>query len=98
MRGKFGLRLRNERGDTLVEWATSRKYNIMNTVFQKKAGRRWTWKSPNDATKTEINYTVPNWPDIVTDVTFIIQVNHRLVMSNNKLDVEVEIKTLMAHG
>ena len=25
--GKFGLELRNERGNTLVEWATSRKYN-----------------------------------------------------------------------
>ena len=27
--GKFGLELRNERGDTVVEWATSRKYKIM---------------------------------------------------------------------
>jgi len=39
---KYGLELRNERGDTLVEWATSRKYKLMNTMFQKKAGRRWT--------------------------------------------------------
>ena len=44
--GKFGLELRHERGDTLVERATSRKYKIMNTMFHKKAGRRWTWKSP----------------------------------------------------
>ena len=36
--GIFGLRLRNEIGDTLVEWATSRKYKIMNTMFQKKEG------------------------------------------------------------
>ena len=43
--GKFGLESRNERGDSLVEWATSRKYKTMNTMFQKKAGRRWTWKS-----------------------------------------------------
>ena len=43
--GKFVLELRNERSDTLVEWATPRKYKIMNTMFQKKAGRRWTWKS-----------------------------------------------------
>ena len=42
--GKFGPGMRNERGDTLVELATSRKYKIMNTMFQKKAGRRWTWK------------------------------------------------------
>ena len=37
--GIFGLELRNERGDTLVEWATLRKYKIMNTMFQKKAER-----------------------------------------------------------
>ena len=36
--GKCGLELRNERDDTMVEWATSRKYKIMNTIFQKKAG------------------------------------------------------------
>ena len=42
---KFGLELVNERDDTLVEWATSGKYKIMNTMFQKKAGRRWIWKT-----------------------------------------------------
>ena len=63
--GKFGLGLRKERGDTLVEWATSRKYKIMNTVFQKKAGRRWTWNSPNGVTKTEIDYILTNRPAIV---------------------------------
>ena len=55
---KFGLGLRNERGDTLVEWATSRKYKIINTMFQKKAGRTWTWKSPNGVTKTEMDVEV----------------------------------------
>ena len=28
-------------------------------------------------------------------MTFVNQVNHRLVMSNNKLDVDVDRKTLM---
>ena len=30
-----------------VEWATSRNFKITNTQFQKKAGRRWTWRSPD---------------------------------------------------
>ena len=68
-------------------------------MFQKKAGRRWTWKSPNGVTKTEIDYILTNRPDIVTDVTVINQVNigsdHRLVMSNIKPDVDVERKALM---
>ena len=55
--GKFGLDLRNESADTLAERATSRKYK---TIFQKKAGRRWTCESPNDVTKTEIDYILRN--------------------------------------
>ena len=73
--GKFGLDLINERGDTLVEWATPRKYNITNSMFQMKTGRRWTSKSPNGVTKTEIYYILTNRPDIVTDVAIINQVS-----------------------
>ena len=40
--GCFGLDQRNERRDTLVEWATSKNFKIMNTQFQKNAGRRYT--------------------------------------------------------
>ena len=58
----------------------------MNTMFQKKAGRRRTWKSPNSVTEIEINYILTNRPDIVTDITVINEVNfesdHRMVMSN----------------
>ena len=70
--------------------------------IQTKAERRGTWKSPNGVTKTEIDYILANRPDIVTDVTVIIQVNtgidHRLVMSNIKPDVEVERKTIDDQG
>ena len=57
-------------------------------------------ESPNGVTKTEIDYILTNRPDIVTDVTVINQVNigsdHRMAMSNIKLDVEVERNNLMA--
>ena len=49
--GTFVLELRNERDDILLERTTSRKYKIINTMFQKKPRRRWTWKSPNGVTK-----------------------------------------------
>ena len=71
---KFGLELKKERGDTLVEWAISRKYKIMNTMLQKKESRRWTWKSPNGETKDEIDNLLRNSLEIVTDVTVIKQV------------------------
>ena len=89
--GSFGLGLRNETDDTLAEWATSRKYRIMNTMFQKKAGRRWTWKSPNGVKKTEIYYVQIHR----ADATVNIGSGHRLVMSNIKLNVDVERKRIM---
>jgi len=69
--GKFGFDLRNEIGDTLVEWAIAKKYKITNTIFQKESGRRWTWKSP----KAAIDYILTNRRDIVTYVTVINSVN-----------------------
>ena len=63
----------------------------MNSMFPKKAGNRWTWKSPNGVTNTEFEYILTNRLDIVTDITVIILVNtgsdHRMVMSNIRLDV-----------
>ena len=97
--GKFGHELRNERGDSLVECATSKKYKIINTMFQKKAGRRWTWKIPNGVTKTDIVYILTNTPDIITNVTVFnkedIGSDHRMAMNNTKLDVEVERNEMM---
>ena len=34
----------------------------MNTQFQKKAGRRWTWRSPDGNTKNEIDYIMTDKP------------------------------------
>ena len=86
---------RKTRGDTLVE---SRKNKTTTTMFHKKAGTRWTYKNPNCVTKTEID-TLAYRPDIVTDVTVNNQVNigsdHRMVMRNIKLYVEVERNQLM---
>ena len=58
--GKFGLELRNERGDTLVEWVTPRKDKIMNTTSRCRIRR----KSPNGVPKTEIECMLRNKTDI----------------------------------
>ena len=81
--GCFGLGQRKERGDTLVEWATSNNFKSMNTQFQKKAGRIWTWRSPDGNTRNEIDYIMTDKPSMVTDVTVINRVNigsdHRMI-------------------
>ena len=54
---------------------------------------------PNGVSKTEIDYILTNRPDIVTYVTVVNHVNngrdHRLIVGNIKLDVEVERKQMM---
>lgn len=38
---------RNERGQTLIDFALENQLAILNTFFKKKTKRRWTWLSPN---------------------------------------------------
>ena len=97
--GCFGLGQRSERGDIVVEWATSNNFKIMNTQFQKKAGRRWTWRSPDGNSKTEIDYTMIDKPSMVIDVTVITRVNigsdHRMVMGSITLNTRAERRKLL---
>ena len=72
----------------------------MNTQFQKKAGRRWTWRSPDGntiLTKNEIDYIMTDKPSTATDVTVINRVNigsdHRMVMSSVTLNTKAVNKT-----
>ena len=66
----------------------------MNTQFQKKAGRRWTWISPDGNTKNEIDYIMTDKPSMATDVTVIHRVNigsdHRMVMGSITLNTRAE--------
>ena len=97
--GCFGLGQRNERGDTLVEWATSKNFKIMNTQFQKKTGRRWTWRRPDGHTRNEIDYIMTDKPSMVTDVTVINRINignyHRMVMGSITLNTIAERRKLL---
>ena len=83
----------------VLEWATSKNFKIMNTQFQKKAGRRWTWRSPDGNTKNEIDYIMTDNPSMVTDVTVINRVNigsdHRMVMCSITLNTRAERRKLL---
>ena len=74
-------------------------FKIMNTQFQKKAGRRWTWRRPDGNTKNEIDYIMTDKPSKVTDVTVINRVNigsdHRMVMGSITLNTRAERRKLL---
>lgn len=54
--GPFGLGEINSRGERLVEWCKEHNLFISNTWFQNHPRRRWTWSSPGDRTRNQIDY------------------------------------------
>ena len=71
----------------------------MNTQFQKKAGRRWTWRSPDGHTRNESDYIMTDKPSMVTDVTVINRINigsvHMMVMGSITLNTRAERRKLV---
>lgn len=92
--GRFGIGERNERGERLVDFAVNQRLYIMNTFFQKKENKKWTWRSPNGEIKNEIDFIMANDKRIFKDVTVINRFNtgsdHRLVRGEIKIDLKVE--------
>ena len=58
--GEFGLGERNERGDRWMEWCESWDQVIMNTWFKHHARHLYTWKSPGDRARNQIDYVSVN--------------------------------------
>ncbi|XP_060523267.1 craniofacial development protein 2-like [Cylas formicarius] len=47
--GEFGLGVRNEWGERLIEFCEEMNFTIMNTFFKLPSRRLYTWKSPADS-------------------------------------------------
>ncbi|GFO19307.1 craniofacial development protein 2-like [Plakobranchus ocellatus] len=54
--GKHGLGITNERGEKLIEWCQANNIIVGNIWFQQPPRRKWTWKSPGDETRNQIDY------------------------------------------
>ncbi|GFS06245.1 endonuclease-reverse transcriptase [Elysia marginata] len=54
--GPPGLGQKNERGERLVEWAQRNEVIIGNTWFEQSPRRKWTWKSPGDGSRNQIDF------------------------------------------
>ena len=48
VRGKFGLGVRNDAGQRLIEFCQENALVIANTLFQQHERRLYTWTSPDD--------------------------------------------------
>ena len=58
--GPFGLGERNERGDRFVEWCKENRQMITNTWFRHHPRRLWTWKSPGNLYRNQIDFITVN--------------------------------------
>lgn len=54
--GTYGLGIRNERGDRLEEFCVTNNLMVGNTFFHHHPRRLWTWKSPGDCVRNQIDY------------------------------------------
>ena len=58
--GRHGLGSRNERGDMWVDWCMTHDQVITNTWFQHHKRHLYTWKSPGDGVRNQIDYITIN--------------------------------------
>ena len=54
--GKFGLGMRNEAGQRLIEFSQEYALVIANTLFQQHKRRLYTWTSPDGQHRNQIDY------------------------------------------
>ena len=58
--GIHGLGRRNERGERLIQFCQENKLIIANTWFQQPVRKLYTWKSPGDISRNQIDYIMFN--------------------------------------
>ena len=54
--GKFGLGKKNDRGARLISFCEENDLIITNTMFKQHPSRLYTWKSPGDVRRNQIDY------------------------------------------
>ena len=70
--GKFGLGIRDEAGQSLIEFCQENALVIANTLFQQPKRRLSTWTSPDGQQRNQIYYILcsQRWRSSISSVQF----------------------------
>lgn len=97
--GQFGVGRRNHRGHLLASFMEKEGLFMMNSFFRKREHRKWTWQSPDGATKNEIDFILSTKKQVFDDVSVINAVktgsDHRMVRGTLNLNIKLERSRLM---
>ena len=94
--GTFGLGTRNERGDRLEEFSITNNLVVSNTFFQHHPRRLWTWKSPGDGVRNQIDYILisKRWKSSLQNVKTLPGADcgsdHQLLMAKMRIKLKVK--------
>ncbi|KAK6752241.1 hypothetical protein RB195_003578 [Necator americanus] len=92
--GRVGLGNRNENDNRLAGLLSAARLFHGNSIFMKKDHRRWTWESPNSATRAEIEHILTNRRWCLLDVSvvpsFCSGSDHRLLRAKIRLSHTME--------
>ncbi|CAK1578662.1 unnamed protein product [Parnassius mnemosyne] len=93
--GKFGIGQQNPRGQQLADFMEKEGLFMMNSFFQKRPHRKWTWSSADGSTKNEIDFIMTTRRQLFSDVSVIARVktgnDHRMVRGTLNLNVKLEL-------
>ncbi|CAG5024203.1 unnamed protein product [Parnassius apollo] len=91
--GKFGVGQRNRRGQQLADFMDKEGLFMMNSFFQKRPHRKWTWSSPDGSTKNEIEFIMTTRRQLFSDILVIARVktgsDDRMVRRTLNLNVKL---------
>lgn len=90
--GKYCYGKRNARGERLLNFCQAHQLTILNTQFKCRVNRRWTWISPGDRYKTQVDYILVNKRNMFENCKIINKFNfytdHRLLQADLKLKIK----------
>ncbi|CAK1591052.1 unnamed protein product [Parnassius mnemosyne] len=74
--GPYSTGKRNDNGQRLINFASGNNLHIMNSYYNRKHNRKWTWVSPDGKTKNEIDYILTNKPRVFLNIDVVNQLNY----------------------